>query len=130
MKKLITISITLLLLTGCGNKIICKTNKDTISETYTIKYSDNTVTKVTTEKTYRFDSKDEFKNFEPMMQYIIKSNTDDNIKSSYKKKNKKYILKQEYKVENISEEDLIKYGLNKNKEELVNNLKNNGLTCK
>ena len=130
MKKLITISITLLLLTGCGNNIICKTNKDTISETYTIEHSDNTVTKVTTKKTYKFNSKDEFKSFEPMMQYIIKSNTDDNIKSSYKKKIKKYILKQEYKVENMSDEDLINYGLNKNKEELVNNLKNSGLTCK
>lgn len=130
MKKILITSITLLLLTGCGNKIICKTNKDTISETYTIKYNDNNVTKVITEKTYKFNSKDEFKSFEPMMQYIIKSNTDDNIKSSYKKKNKKYILKQEYNVENMSEQDLKKNGLNKNKEELINNLKNSGLTCK
>ena len=65
-----------------------------------------------------------------MMQYTVKSNTNNNIKSSYKKKNKKYILKQVYDIENISENDLTQYGLNKNKEELINSLKNNGLICK
>jgi len=127
MKKIIII-LTTILLTGCGNKITCKTNKDTISETYKIEYSDNTITNITTIKTYKFKTKEEFKNFEPMLVYYTK--TGDNIKSSYKKKNKKYILKQEYNIENISDEKLKQYGLSKNKEELINNLKNNGLTCK
>lgn len=128
MKKILITSITLLLLTGCGNKITCKTNKDTVSETYKIEYSDNTITNITTIKTYKFKTKEEFKNFEPMLVYYTK--TGDNIKSSYKKKSKKYILKQEYNIDNLTEEELTKYGLSKNKEELVNNLKNNGLTCK
>lgn len=130
MKKIVTISLTLFLLTGCVNTITCKTNQSDIREIYKIKYIDNTVTTVTTTKIYKFDNKEEFKNFETMMKYTVKSNTNDNIKSSYKKKNKKYILKQVYDIENISENDLTKYGLNKNKEEFVNTLKNNGLTCK
>ena len=130
MKKLITISLTLLLLTGCGNKITCKTNKDDIRETYKIKYNNNTITNVETIKTYKFKDKTEFKNFEGIIQYTVKSNSNDKIKSSYKKKNKKYILKQEYNIDNLTEEELTKFGLSKNKEELVNNLKNNGLTCK
>lgn len=130
MKKLIAISLTIFLLTGCGNKIICKTSKDNVSETYTIEYSDNNVTKVTTQKTYKFDSKQEFKNFEGIMEYIVKLNKNENVESTYKKKFKKYILKNIYTIENMSEEDLTKYGLSNNKEDLVNNLKNNGLTCK
>ena len=120
----------LFLLTGCGNKITCKTIKSDVSEVYKIKYNDNIITNIETIKTYKFKDKSEFKNYEPMMQYTVKSNTDDNVKSSYKKKYKKYILKQVYDIGNIDDDDLLKYGLSKNKEELINNLKNSGLTCK
>ena len=130
MKKIITITLTLLLLTGCGNKITCKTNKDDIRETYKIKYNNNTITNVETIKTYKFNTKAEFKNYEGIMRHTTVSNTTDNIKSSYKKKNKKYILKQIFDVEKLTDEELTKYGLSKNKEEFVNNLKNNGLKCK
>ena len=130
MKKIIIIFLMLFLLTGCGNKITCKTIKSDVSEVYKIKYNDNIITNIETIKTYKFKDKSEFKNYEPMMQYTVKSNTDDNVKSSYKKKYKKYILKQVYDIGNIDDDDLLKYGLSKNKEELINNLKNSGLTCK
>ncbi len=128
MKKIITISLTLFLLTGCGNTITCKTKKDDISEIYKIKYSENTITDIKTFKTYKFNSKEEFKNFEPMMIYYTKTN--ENIESTYKKKHMKYVLKQVYNIENLSDEELKQYGLSKNKEELINNLKNSGLSCK
>lgn len=130
MKRIVIIFLMLFLLTGCGNKIICKTIKSDVSEVYKIKYNDNIITNIEIIKTYKFKDKSEFKNYEPMMQYTVKSNTDDNVKSSYKKKYKKYILKQVYDIGNIDDDDLLKYGLSKNKEELINNLKNSGLTCK
>lgn len=128
-KIIITISL-LLFLTGCGNKITCKTTKDLITEEYEIKYNNDTVTTVKLLKTYKFNTKAEFKNYEGIMRHTAVSNTTDNIKSSYKKKNKKYILKQIFDVEKLSDEELTKYGLEKNKEKLIDNLKNNGLKCK
>lgn len=129
MKKLIILT-TLLLLTGCGNTITCKTKDGNIKEEYYIKYSGNDITKITTKKTYKFDDKEEFKSFESIVQYSVKASTSDNITSKYKKKNKKYILIQDYDIKNMSDEQLTKYSINKNKEEYVNKLKSDGLTCK
>lgn len=130
MKKLILISLTLLVLTGCGNKIKCKTTGGKIIEEYNIKYNKNEITNLTTKKTYKLDTKEQFKNFESIVQYNVKASTAPNVTAKYKKKNKKYILIQEYNVEKMTEEELNKYSLNKNKDEFVNNLKNSGLTCK
>ena len=130
MKKIIIISTTLLLLTGCGNTIICKTTGGKIIEEYNIKYNKNEITNLTTKKTYKLDTKEQFKNFESIIQYTVKANTSENITAKYKKKNKKYILIQDYNINKMSEEESIKLGVSKNKEELVNRLKNNGLTCK
>lgn len=130
MKKLIIISLTLVLLTGCGNKIICKTQGGKITEKYTIKYSNNQVTKLTTNKTYKLDTKEQFEKFESIIQYNVKASTAPNISAKYKKKNKKYILIQDYNIEKMTDEELEKYSLNKNKDEFVNSLKNSGLTCK
>lgn len=130
MKKLIIISLTLLLLTGCGNTIICKTTGGKITEEYKIKYNKNEITNLTTKKTYKLDTKEQFEKFESIVQYNVKASTAPNVTAKYKKKNKKYILIQEYNVEKMTEEELNKYSLNKNKDEFVNNLKNSGLTCK
>jgi len=129
MKKLITITLTLFLLTGCGNTITCKTKKGDIREIYKIEYSDNTVTNLKITKTYKFDNKTDFKKYEPTMKYYTTINSE-NVKNTYKKKNKKYILTQIYNTQELTEEELTKYGLSKNKEELVEDLKNSGLTCK
>lgn len=129
MKKLL-ILITVLLLTGCGNTITCKTNGGKISEKYKIKYNNNEITNLKTIKSYNFDTKEQFEKFESIVQYNVKAGTADNITSKYKKKNKKYILIQDYNIEKMTEEELNEYGLNKNKNEFVNNLKDSGLKCK
>ena len=87
MKKIIITMSLLLFLTGCGNKITCKTTKDLITEEYEIKYNNDKVTTVKLLKTYKFNTKAEFKNYEGIMRHTAVSNTTDNIKSSYKKKN-------------------------------------------
>lgn len=130
MKKIITIAVLLLMITGCDNVIICKTKGGNIKEEYSIKYSGNDITKITTKKIYRFDNKEEFKNFESIVQYSVKANISNNVTAKYKKKNKKYILIQEYNIKNMSEEELTKYSINKNKEEYINKLKLDGLICK
>ena len=130
MKKLITVSLILFLLTGCGKTIICKTKEGNVEEEYNIKYSGNDITKLSIKKTYKFDDVESFENFENTINYTVLSLKQNNIQTSYKKKNKKYILKQVYNIKNTNEEELKQYGLSKNKEEFVNNLKNNGLTCK
>lgn len=129
MKKTLII-LSVLLLTGCGNTIKCKTDKGTITETYKIKYKKDTITNVTTTKTYKFDTKEEANNYEGIMRHTVLSNKNENIEITYKKKKKKYILTQKYNVENITDEELNQYGLSKNKQELINNLKSDGLTCK
>lgn len=130
MKKLITISLILFLLTGCCKTIICKTKEGNVEEEYNIKYSGNDITKLSIKKTYKFDDVESFENFENTINYTVLSLKQNNIQTSYKKKNKKYILKQVYNIKNTNEEELKQYGLSKNKEELLNNLKNNGLICK
>ena len=130
MKKLLIISITLILLTGCGNKITCKTNGGKITEEYTVKYKNNEIIKLTTQKTYKFDTKEQFEKFESIVQYNVKAGTANNITSKYKKKNKKYILIQDYNIEKMTDEELEGYSLNKSKTEFINNLKDSGLTCK
>ena len=130
MKKLITVSLILFLLTGCGKTIICKTKEGNVEEEYNIKYSGNDITKLSIKKTYKFDDVESFENFENTINYTVLSLKQNNVKSSYKKKNKKYILKQVYNIKNTNEEELKQYGLSKNKEELLNNLKTSGLICK
>lgn len=129
MKKLIIIG-TAILLTGCGNKILCKTTGGKIKEEYNIKYQNNEIIKLTTKKTYKLDTKEQFEKFESIVQYNVKASTTNNIIAKYKKKNKKYILIQEYDIKKMTDEELDKHGLSKNKTELVNNLKNSGLVCK
>lgn len=130
MKKLITVSLILFLLTGCGKTIICKTKEGNVEEEYNIKYSGNDITKLSIKKTYKFDDVESFENFENTINYTVLSLKQNNIQTSYKKKNKKYILKQVYNIKNTNEEELKQYGLSKNKEELLNNLKTSGLICK
>lgn len=129
MKKSLII-ISALLLTGCGNKIVCKTTAGTITEKDTIKYKQNEITKITTVKTYSFEEKEDFEQFEGIIQYNVKAGTTKNTEAKYKKKNKKYILTQTYNVSNMDDAELAKLAINKNKDEYVNNLKNSGLTCK
>ena len=129
MKKILLIT-TLLVLTGCGNTIICKTTGGKITEEYKIKYNKNEITNLTTKKTYKLDTKEQFEKFESIVQYNVKASTAPNVTAKYKKKNKKYILIQEYNINKMGADELNKYGLNKNKEEYVNRLKNNGLKCK
>ena len=129
MKKILILT-TILFLTGCGNTIICKTTGGKIIEEYNIKFNKNEITNLITKKTYKLDTKEQFKNFESIIQYTVKASTAPNVTAKYKKKNKKYILIQDYNINKMNEEELTKFGLNKNKEELVNKLKNNGLTCK
>lgn len=133
MKKILGMVILTILLSGCSNKIVCRTNSnsdDNVSMKYIIKYDDNSVTGVTTEKTYSFDTKDQFKNFESYMKYMVNIGNDDDIKTFYKKRNKKYILIQKYNVVNLSDNILFQNGLKKNKDELVNYLNSNGFICK
>lgn len=129
MKKIIILTIIVLLMTGCSNTITCKTKNSDVQEEYNIKYKNNNISKITIKKTYKFTDKKEFEQFETFVKYNA-SKENENIKSSYKKKNKKYIIKQIYKVEKMTDDELNKHSLNKNKEEFVNNLKDNGLTCK
>lgn len=129
MKKLLILT-TLILLTGCGNTIICKTKGGNIKEEYYIKYNGNDITKITTKKIYKFDNKEDFKKMEGIIQYSVKLGTSDNVTSKYKKKNKKYILIQEYNISKMSEEQLKNSKVSNNKEEYINKLKSDGLTCK
>ena len=128
MKRIVVLSL-LFLLTGCGT-ITCRTGNGSVSEIYKIKYSGNSVNGVTVLKSYSFSSNDDFKNFEPMMKHYVRLYSNDNVDVSYVKKGKKYILKQVYDIKNISDFDLVQYGLKKNKSELVDSLKSNGLSCK
>ena len=129
MKKIIILT-TLILLTGCGNTIICKTKDGNIKEEYKIEYKNNDITKITINKTYKFDNKEDFKKVEGIIQYSVKLGTSDNVTSKYKKKNKKYILIQEYNVLKMNEEELEKFNITANKEEYINKQKSDGLTCK
>lgn len=131
MKKILLISI-LLLLTGCKNEIICNTtnNDDNITITYKINYEKNNITNVTTEKTYKFNNEEDFKNFESLMKYEVTSNNDENTKTTYKKKNKTYTLIQKYNIKELSEDKIKTAGLKKDKQELINTLTENGLICK
>ena len=130
MKKIILTTLTLILLTGCGNKIICKTKDGDVSEKYKITYKENEITNIEIQKTYKFSDKKEYNAFEKIVKQITTQEKNENIEISYKKKNKKYIITQKYNIPSISEEELKEHGLSKNKEELINNLKNNGLKCK
>jgi Cft2 family RNA processing exonuclease len=129
MKKTLVI-LSALLLTGCGNKIVCKTTDGAVTEKDTIKYKQNEITKITTVKTYSFEDKEEFEEFEGIIQYGVKAGTSKNTEASYKKKNKKYILTQIYNVSDMDQTELDKLAINKNKDEYVKNLENSGLTCK
>ena len=133
MKKIIKLLALTLLLSGCSNKIVCKTNNDnnnSVNIKYIIKYDDNGLTNIITEKTYSFNTKEERESFEPFINYTINISNADNIKTSYKKKNKKYILIQKYDVNSISEDILLKNGLKKDKDDLLKYLSDSGLTCK
>ena len=129
MKKLLILT-TLILLTGCGNTIICKTKDGNIKEEYYIKYNGNDITKITTKKIYKFNNKEDFKKMAGIIQYSVKLGTSDNVTSKYKKKNKKYILIQEYDISKMDEEQLKKQNVSNDKEEYINKLKSEGLTCK
>ena len=129
MKKLIIIGAAILL-TGCGNKIVCKTTGGKIKEEYNIKYQNNEITKLITKKKYKLDTKEQFEKFESIVQYNVKASTTNNITAKYKKKKKKYILIQEYDIKKMTDEELDKHGLSKNKNEVVDSLKNSGLVCK
>lgn len=129
MKK-ISVILATLVLTGCGNKIVCKTTAGSITEKDTIEYKQNEITKITTVKTYSFEEKDDFEQFEGIIQYNVKAGTTKNTEAKYKKKNKKYILTQIYRVSDMDESELTKLAINKDKDEYVKNLENSGLTCK
>ena len=73
MKKLITVSLILFLLTGCGKTIICKTKEGNVEEEYNIKYSGNDITKLSIKKTYKFDDVESFENFENTINYTVLS---------------------------------------------------------
>ncbi|MBP3920847.1 MAG: hypothetical protein J6D28_04705 [Bacilli bacterium] len=131
MKKIIVLVITLIFITGCGNKIVCRTNNDnSVSEIYEISYVDDNVTDIINRKIYRFDNKEEFNNFENLMNYKVESNGNNNVKISYKKKNKKYILISEYDVDLLSDQQLKQFGLSRSLSDLKGSLMEYGLSCK
>ena len=129
MRKVL-ILLGIFLLTGCGNTLTCKTGKSDVSEVYKIEYSGNDITGISVKKIYKFDNKNDFKSFEGIIQYNVKADSVNKVKSSYKKKRKKYILKQVFNIDNLSDEDLTRYGLSKNKDTLIDKFRSNGLTCK
>lgn len=129
MKKIL-IPLTILLLTGCGNKIVCTTTNGDVSEKHKITYKEDEVIKVETEKVYKFEDEEEHEAFEKIIGFTINQNKNENIEISYKKQKKKYTLTYKYNVQNITEDELVGLGLNKNKTTLVEQLKNNGLKCK
>ena len=120
------------LLTGCGNKITCKISSSdkSITEQYNIKYEGDKITSLKNKKTYKFNNKEEFKKFEAIMIHYTKTLNNDNTKINYKKKNKKYILNTNYNLDKIDEDESIELGISKNKEELINKLKDSGFKCK
>lgn len=134
MKKILILLIPLILLTGCSKRITCKSSGEadelTITQLYKINYKGENVTNVYSEKTYKFNDKEQFKNFENLMNYTVSSLQQDNVEVTYKKKNKKYVLIQKYNTEKLTDEQLIESGLHRNKDELINSLKENGLECK
>ena len=64
------------------------------------------------------------------MIHYTKTLKNDNTKINYKKKNKKYILNTNYNLDKIDEDESIELGISKNKEELINKLKDSGFKCK
>lgn len=135
MKKTVSIIMLsmLLLLTGCTKQMTCtsKGNADdiTIIQEYKIKYEKNVIKNISAEKIYKFENKEKFESFENLMDYTA-SQQQENIEIEYKKKNKKYILKQKFDMEKLSDEQVEKYGLTKDKDTFVNSLKESGLQCK
>lgn len=130
MKKTIPL-IALLLLTGCST-VTCKTtNSDNnIDIKYKINYKSDQINNVKLTKTYKFNTKEELENYNSIMTYTVKKDTTDNTKVTIKKKSKKYILTYDYNINNMNEQELKQAGLNKDKEELIKELKNNGFICK
>ena len=118
MKKLITISLTLLLLTGCGNKITCKTNKDDIRETYKIKYNNNTNSSLQAEKDKKI-----YLPFTREKRISFKSNFN-NLKS--KLQTPKNFFKKTYNLDeiymNFSGKNINKPSFNNNIKSLINSI--------
>lgn len=133
MKNKLIILAVLILLTGCNNKITCKTEGSTeelkTEQTYKISTKNNSITKVEVKKTYSFKTQNKFENFENLMKKTVETK-DENIKSSYKKKNKEYTLTEVYNIENMTDERLEELNIKRSKKEYIDILKSQGLTCK
>ena len=122
--------ISILLLTGCGNKIICKTENGPIEQKFEISYKEDEIQTIKTTKTYKFTDKEEFKSYESVIQYTVKADMSDNVTTQYKKKNKKYILIEKFNISKMNEEELKKVNMSRSKSEIIENFENSGLTCK
>lgn len=129
MKKSLAV-ISILLLTGCGNKITCKTENGPIEQKFEISYKEDEIQTIKTTKTYKFTDKEEFKSYESVIQYTVKAEMSDNVTTKYKKKNKKYLLIKEYNIQKMNEEELKKVNMSRSKSEIIENFENSGLTCK
>lgn len=134
MKKKIISVLILLIITGCGNKITCKSTGGTdelkITEKYVIEYNDDYITNLYIKKSYKFKDKQKYINFEKIINNAVKSLDQKNIKVSVKKKNKKYTLVQDYNFSAIDDEQLQTLALIRNKNEFISQLEGNGLKCK
>lgn len=129
MKKSLAL-ISVILLTGCGNKIICKTENGPIEQKFEINYKEDEIQTIKTTKTYKFTDKEEFKAYESVIQYTVKADMSENVTTQYKKKNKKYILIEKYNISKMNENELKKVSMSRNKNELIENFENSGLICK
>ena len=129
MKKILILT-SIILLTGCGNKIVCKTENGPIEQKFEIRYKEDEIQTIKTTKTYKFTDKEEFKAYESVIQYTVKADMSENVTTQYKKKNKKYILIENMNISKMNDDELKKVSMSRSKSEIIENFENSGLTCK
>jgi len=145
--KMFILMIMMLSIVGCGNqnnssnnknnKLICesegKSGDIKIVQKYTLDYDKDIVTKVKQKKVYSFYNEEEFKSFKNIIDSTIndmKELENNHIRYKSKEGTKSYTLELIVDMTKATNEELESLNLNKDLNELKNNLELQGLTCK
>lgn len=139
MKKILLMTITLLLLVGCGSKDKKVTCKKEFSDEFSkivyedvITYQDNEVLKVNSEMNLTFNEKnDDFSMFEGYANATKEEyNKKNGITSTLKTEDKSIVLSVEYDLKNMLAEEIANYNLDFDIEKIKENYTASGYTCK
>jgi predicted small lipoprotein YifL len=134
MKKTVLALITLIALTGCGNKLKCTySDQNEImkqEKTYYINTKNNVITKIKTIEKFEIFNEKINENYDYVLSLKFEDFKANNIDYKYEHNDNKYNIETTFEINNLDEEKINAYIGTKDLKEFKTNLIDSGYTCK